>query len=343
MGCMPSTGTPPPNGTCATAETHALAINGSVNVVATTVSAPENYPYCTSMTPSPPASPGVVYAFTLATAGVLTVTVTPSPGSALKPNVDLRSDCAQPSIGCGSNASGGGESVGGALAAGTYYVIVSGASCTSGSFSITATLTASACGNGIIDAGEDCDAGLNPPANDGCGAPGAANACKFIAAPASQDQCPGQFVPVPTGTTVLPATAGYSTYGFKDDYAGSCNPGPAPSNGGSDRVFQLTPASNGTLTVKVGYLTDGVTPACPLATQNGPFCWYPVIYARTVCADAATEITGTCKVGADAMANILPVTTSFPVVANTPYWVFVDGFDGSSIGRGPFNLVVSLQ
>jgi hypothetical protein len=193
------------------------------------------------------------------------------------------------------------------------------------------------CGNGVIDPGEQCDPGMNPPANDGCGAPGTGNQCQFIPAPAGEDQCPGQAVAVPAGTTILTASSGLSTYGFTDDYRGSCD----PASGGPDRVFQLTPIASGTLTVSIGYQTDGVTASCG-AAQTGPFCWSSVLYARSTCGTSSTELA--CTLGVDAVSSdAIPATISFAVTANTPYWVFVDGYDGTSSSDGLFNLIVKLQ
>jgi hypothetical protein len=189
------------------------------------------------------------------------------------------------------------------------------------------------CGNGVIDPGEDCDPGASPPPNDGCHAPGSANECTFIVAPTSEDQCPGQAIALPTGSTILPESSGMSTYGFKDDYSGSCQ----GASGGRDRVFQVTPAVSGTITVKIGYETDGVTSTCS-ANPQAPDCWAAVLYARTTCSNAASELA--CAAGISAV-DIVPAAISFAAVANTPYWVIVDGYDGSSYG--PFTLEISLQ
>jgi hypothetical protein len=119
---------------------------------------------------------------------------------------------------------------------------------------------------------------------------------------------------------------------------------PAPPGGGLDRVFQITPAASGTLSVSVGYQTDGVTPACNQATEVGPDCWLPVLYARTTCDDAATEIASSCTLGINmTLVTAIPATTSFAVTAHTPYWVFVDGFDDGDYSYGPFNLIVTLE
>ncbi len=236
---------------------------------------------------------------------------------------------------------------------GTYYVIVSGQPHTSGAFTLTATLSGASCGNGIVDPGEQCDPGTNPPANDGCGAPGTANACQFIAAPAGEDKCPGQAIAVPAGKTMLLASQGMSTYGFVDDYFGTCSVAdgtkPAPDGGtasgnsdgtgGFDRVFQFTPTMTGTMTVSVGYEADGVTSSCA-SSQTAVGCWASVLYARSTCSSGSAELA--CALGLSG-ADIAPATISFDVTANTPVWVFVDGFNAATYSYGPFNLFVNLQ
>ena len=318
-------------------------MDGGVTINATTDGSSANYAYCSLTADGGPPAADVVYALTLPSAGVLSVAVTAATGSALVPTVDVRSDCGQTPVVCASAVSGA-ASLTTTAVAGTYYVIVSGAQCTLGAFTLTATLTAAPCGNGVVDPGEQCDPGPTPPPNDGCGAPGTANQCQFIAAPTSEDVCPGQSLVIPVGTTILPESEGMSTYGFTDNYIGSCSVSSAsPPNGGLDRVFQLTPAASGTLTVSVGYQTDGVTAACDPATQTGPDCWFSVLYARTTCATASSEVANACAVGADGTFNVVPAQISFPVLANTPYWVFVDGYDAQNYSYGPFNFIVSLQ
>jgi hypothetical protein len=189
----------------------------------------------------------------------------------------------------------------------------------------------------VIDPGEDCDPGANPPANDGCHPPGSANECTFISAPASQDRCPGQAIAVPHGTTIVAESAGTSTYGFQDDYAGSCLASSGGTTGGRDRVFQITASASGTLTVSVGYAADGVTSTCA-TNQQAPDCWPAVLYARSTCATASTELA--CAAGISGTA-VAPAVITFPVTVGTPYWVIVDGFDAQSYG--PFNLVLVLQ
>ena len=337
-------GAPPANHVCP-GEAHAMKVGDSLTINGTTAGSTEDYSFCLNTCTNPPCSapppvaPNVVYAFTLATAGTFNAVLTAPAGSALVPTLDIRSDCAKPSLYCLADGTKS-EDLTEDLAAGTYYVIVSGESCSNGAFTLTTKLTAETCGNSTVDPGEDCDPGPTPPANDGCGAPGTANECHFIAAPTGEDTCPGQAVAVPAGTTILPASQGMSTYGFKDDYTASatCRAASGATTGGLDRVFQLTPAASGTMTVSVGYEPDGTTVTC--TNMFAPGCWASVLYARSTCADATKEIA--CNVGTVTTA-IAPSNISFDVKANTPYWVFVDGFDGMDYSYGPFNLIVNLK
>jgi len=330
-----------------------LGLGQNATINATTAGSTANYTSFCGDTTTPPSSPNVVYALKLTAEGALTLTLTAAAGSALVPALDIRTDCTMTDF-CVSNGTKT-ATFSQDLQAGTYFVIVTGQPGTSGAFSLTASLTAPTCGNGVIDPGEVCDPGANPPANDGCGAPGTANQCQFIAAPVGEDKCPGQAVMVPAGKTILAASMGTSTYGFKDDYFGSCAVAdgavPAPDGGttsglsdgtgGLDRVFQLTPAKSGTMTVSVGYQIDGVTSSCA-TSMTAVGCWSSVLYARSNCNAAAPELA--CALGVSAtMTDIVPATISFDVTANTPYWVFVDGFDNQPYSYGLFNLILNLQ
>jgi hypothetical protein len=323
-------------------EAHTLTIGNGVTINATTTGATANYPFCLNPPQtSPPASPDVVYAFTLMNAGTLSLSVKAATGSTLQPAIDIRSDCSMKSLFCIENGMAT-DTFDMYLAAGTYHAIVSGDNCTSGAFTLMANLIMGGCGDGVLPEGtKTCDPGPYFFANDGCNPPGSANQCTEIPAPASQDVCNGQMLAVPVGTTILPMTMGMSTYGFKDDYITTkCQSGTNGAQvGGKDRVFQLVPAASGTITVKVGYDVDGTTDFC-VANMFDPRCWISSLYARSTCADANTELA--CSVGVNG-GNIKANSISFPVVANTPYWVFVDGYDTMSYSYGPFNFIVQLQ
>ena len=137
---------------------------------------------------------------------------------------------------------------------------------------------------------------------------------------------------IPAGTTIVPGSGSDSTNGYANDYSGSCSFPP----GGPDRVYAVTPTASGNLTVSIGYAADGTTDICAV-NVNDPGCWDRVIYARTSCTDAATEL----ACGDLGAFNVEKIT--FAVTAGTTYYVFVDGYDDQYYSAGPYNLVFKLQ
>ena len=149
------------------------------------------------------------------------------------------------------------------------------------------------------------------------------------------DDCPGQEVQVPAGTTMLLASDGYSTYGYADNQ--NSKVGGCPHTvGGRDRVLRLVPAVSGTMTVKIGYEPDGATHVCDVDLW-GAGCWDMKLYARTDCGDEGTEL------DCSDIWSITPEVIQFDVTKDVPIYVVVDGYDGSVFGSGPFNLSVFLQ
>ncbi len=208
---------PPPNNTCATAEMHTLHPGDPALVInATTTDSTEDYTDLCGDTATPPAAPSLVYGLTLTGEGTFNLVLKAATGSTLLPVLDIRQDCTMPAETCNSYGTSS-VNVDEDMPAGLYYVIVNGSPGTSGAFTLTATLTAGKCGDGVINPGETCDPGT-VVANDGCNAPGATNQCQVVPAPASEDACPGQPVPavgqLPAGTTMITEATGMSTYGF---------------------------------------------------------------------------------------------------------------------------------
>lgn len=315
---------------CETATPIALALGTTLQLDGTTAGSANDYTGCDDPAASN-TGPDVVVAFTLASEATVDIKLSAAAGSTLKPVIDVRQTCTMNYL-CAAYGSTP-ERMLVALPAGTYYLIVDGAEASSGAFTGTVTATAPKCGDLVLNSGEECDPGAGV-ANDGCGDPGGADGCKYQAAAAGKDQCPGEAVAITGGTVVLPASQGYATYGFTDNHDGSC----AWDVGGRDRIFQVTPSKSGMLTVSVGYETDGTTPTCTKDLFNAG-CWDYVLYARTTCATDTTELG--CSNGANWSD---PEKLTFPVTANTPYFIFVDGNDPDPvISTGPFNLVVTLQ
>ena len=283
--------------------------------------------FCGDSTPASDA-PDVVFTFTLPEAGTLKLTAVAASGSSIEPALDVRTVCdvaefcASPADGMAFLALGFG--------AGTVHVIVDGAPGTSGAFALTAQFDLPVCGDGVVNQGEECDPGIALP-DDPCVDPGQPDGCSYVQPLPEQESCPGEVIAVPMGATVV---AGHFLYGYEDDADGSCE----ALMGGDDRVYQLVPAADGTMTVTIGLEIDGVTPTCEVAVSS-PGCWPRVLYARSDCADPVAEL----ACGLDPLEPMAPQTISFPVTAGTPAFVFVDGYDDQDYSHGTYNLHIDLQ
>jgi hypothetical protein len=286
--------------------------------------------FCGDTTPASDA-PDVVYSFTIPEAGTLTLTAVAASGSSLQPALDVRTVCELAEL-CAAPANGTATLLGVAYP-GTIHVIVDGASGTSGAFELTADLQLAACGDGVVNPGEECDPGAGVQ-GDPCIDPGQAGECSFIPPLPEQESCPGEVVAVPLGATLLAADEGHFTFGYEDDADGSC----AMQMGGDDRVYQLVPAADGMMTVSIGYEADGMTPTCDVGVTL-PGCWPRVLYARSDCADPGAEVA--CAL--DTLQPMAPESITFPVTAATPVFVFVDGYDVQDYSHGTYNLHLDLQ
>ncbi len=308
---------------------YTLAFGSSFDFQGSTLGATDDYVSCFGQADGR----DVVFAFTLAEAGSLRITLQDGPG--FNANLVIRSDCATaPGELCVPAAVYGDvKGLARQFDAGTYYVIVDSLAGTAGDFELHVDFAAATCGDAILNPGEECDVGPGIT-SDGCGNPGAANECEITSPSPGTDQCPGQTTPVPPGVSSLQAEMGYTTLGYSDDAVGSC----FFATGGVDRVLALEPATSGTLTVTIGLTDDGTDWICQV-DNTSPECWDQFLYARTDCAstDVADEVACTDDFGGNRGEQI-----TFDVIAGEVTYLFVDGFNGMPSSRGPFNLFFEL-
>ncbi len=131
------------------------------------------------------------------------------------------------------------------------------------------------------------------------------------------DACPGAPIALTgSGLNDRIGSATGNTSALCDDASGSCGPGNAP-----DAVYAITPNVDGRAFV----------------TLAGAAGWDAVLYARTACGNADSEIS--CS---DSFVPGTPgeETLQFPVFAGETYFFFVDGYMGAT---GAFTLDVRVS
>jgi cysteine-rich repeat protein len=218
--------------------------------------------------------------------------------------------------------------------AGMIWVVIDGVVGTSGDYALTLTCFTPECGDGIVNAGEECDPGAGTP-GDSCIDPGAANECQFEPSDPMLDTCDGQTVPIALNDVlVIPATppAGDTT-GAANDYQGTCQ----AEMGGHDQVYHFVPSAAGTLTVNVGNDELGM-PYCD--DLMSPGCWDRALYVRGPGMADCTGAELACSDDPNDGTTVEQV--SIPVAANMHYYVIVDGYDGESYSFGQYYLHATL-
>lgn len=208
----------------------------------------------------------------------------------------------------------------------TIFVLVdSDKAANSGLFTLNATLTPEACGNGVIDAAEECDDG-NVAANDGCSA-----TCRVERAIESYT-CPGKPIrlegaaPGPRTLRVHGTTSPMPGETLPASKWSSTTPSANCQTSARDVVYQLTSDIDGYLEATVrgtqANLFGSLRPACgkPDGTP-----------------DATPPIAGTCS---KASTGNAPKTFYAAVTKDKPYYLIVDG--NASGAEGPFVLDLEL-
>lgn len=178
----------------------------------------------------------------------------------------------------------------------TYFIFIEGLGATDVEYALDVSFAEQVCGDGAVVGTEECDDG-NAVANDAC-----ANNCVV-----NTEVVCASATPVTEDGTVGDASEG--TRGF----TGSCG------GDGGELVYRYTPAASGVVTIT----------ATPEGTAD------VILYARTTCADAHSELDCADDLfdGAAAEAITLKVTEGEPID------IFVDSYSNAS--SGPFTLTIT--
>lgn len=248
----------------------------------------------------------LVYTFVPTAAGRATITLQSSFDAILS----ARTDCAkgETEVSCMATPSGGGEtSIAVSATAGQpISIVVDGADGHSGSFKLDVAIGKTVCGDGLAQLPEQCDDG-NTIDGDGC-----SSTCQLEALGSAQGTCPGTPFFIAASTTAKTVSfAGDTSLSAKENFSSSV----CSNDGGPEIVYAFTPAASGALALSL-------TASFEL----------PSIMVRRECFSYATEML--CNDGADALS---PLQRSFPVVADTTYYVVLDS---DEVG-GPFTLDVT--
>jgi hypothetical protein len=350
-----------------------MPLDTNVSLQGTTVGASDDYKeFCGDTKAAGMGSPDVVYQFKVENRCSFFLNLS-AMGPSWNPVAAIRTVCDTRNQGSDYCISGamGGQTFKGELQAGTYSIIVDGDGSTAGgAYSMNLQCLTPKCGDGVLNTSEEqCDLGPNPAADSGCGAPGTPNACKLTPRPAA-DTCAdiattaAATVNITTTATtanplVVPAAKPiFDMRVANQDYIASCST-PAASNGpGLDQVFKFVPATSGTLSVTIGKDASGMD-YCQPPNYDQPECWVHTMWFQSVCMKepasmpqtfplelpAAGQVSGTGCVHSDVSTNYVD-TATVSVVANQPYYLFVQGQTTDKLiqgENGPYILRATLQ
>jgi hypothetical protein len=312
-----------------------VAVGDTVTFLGTTLGAADDFKTFCADADATTSAPDVVYQVDFASECTMTLALQQGPG--FEAALGFRSICTTDAD-CTAGTPLAGPTLTKAVPAGTYSIVVDGVLGTSGSFVLDVTCDAPQCGDSVVNAGEECDGGPGATPSDGCGDPGAADACK-IQQTVAADTC-ASVVPVSVGANshlLLPAIPPpFNSIGSNDDYQSVdpiCTPFPAV-----DQVFGFLATASGTLTISVG--ADELGQAYCLQDPIPAGCWNHTLYLREGDCEAGTELM--CSYP-DYVTDNGVTTVTATVTAGTTYYLFVDGSDMTQYDSGPYLLDVTLQ
>jgi cysteine-rich repeat protein len=186
--------------------------------------------------------------------------------------------------------------------------------------------TSTSCGNGVAEAGEQCDDG-NALGGDFC-----SNACKVTLA-ANGGGCangqPGGGVPVHVFADPVVIDGDTSNTGLNASAPDGVDPScvgetETQSAASPDVIFAVVPHASGTLSATLSP-TDTTFDSMLYVRQGA--CDAAATFCRDVFSNGGGQSTGE--------------SLSIPVVADEPVWVVVDGFGADQ--KGPFRLTLSVR
>lgn len=293
--------------------------------------------------------PDAVYRITFTQSATVTTTLTGTNG--LDAILITESTCGDMSTVdiCVNQTTSGSEQTTFAVAANqTLFFIVDGNAGSDGDFTLDIDAVAPVCGDGYVNTGEQCDDG-NTMSGDGC-----SSTCQTEMPMDTSDTCPGALIPVTAGvpvdiTPTMPAPLVTAlTSNYVDDYTTCDGLGPPPM--GKDRVFQVVPATAGTMHVELrnigsnggfdGMLSawkDACTPGPALVTPFPADGHDPPNGSYLGCSDQALGMDP--YLASD--PNTFEVLPDFAVTAGESIFVVVDGYQDGS--EGQFWLHVDLN
>ncbi len=262
----------------------------------------------------------------------------------------LRTVCEEDEFFCLNVNPTAGERYLGHQVPGTWSLVVQG---DPGDYTLDISCTTPICGDFVQNPGEECDFG-DTANGDGCD-----QNCNIEDPDPAVEDCnaatAGAAILVGMGVTFIPNMAnGFATtLGALENEHGSCNFDPTifgvEYTYAPDHVYRIRPTVSGTFTATVGLGFDGV-PLCGADVMLEPAlpypagCWDRSIYARQSNCTSGMELD--CS---ESNEYWVPETISFPVTANTDYFVFVDGWlAGGPVGEelgfnaGPYTIRVEI-
>ncbi len=313
-GCDATCALEPANShdTCDNAEPVVLEPAAGGDYTASIVSGTTNLAHDQTFIGCASAGRDAIYTVTAPIDGVLTASV---PSAGFNVSLGARSTCptstdASLPIVC-SNASSdkGLEEISFGVTQGeTYFLVVDGTAGNEfGPFTMNVRLRPPGCGDGIKSGSEACDDG-NTTSGDGCSSTCTLETLGGI------DSCAGFSMSL-SGSGVEPrrGVVTVDTTTLAPNHGGSCG------GSGKDAVVVVTPPIDGKLTAK---LTG--------------FEHHAVLYARTTCTDPKSEPQQLLSFPLPACDNDYPSPESamrevtIAVKAGTPYYLFIDGYDGGA-------------